>query len=220
MIEGVSGIEVCRRLRRRAVDRARADHHADRARRGERPHPRARDRRRRLCHQAVQPARAAGAGRRGAPPGAARRWPASSSLTATSKWTSKRIACAAAGKPVQLGPDRVPAAAPFHGASRAACSRANGCSTPSGRTIPTSTRAPSTSCPPAAQGAQRGRPPRPHPHRPLGRLFARRRRLSAVTKVKPCSSPSRRPSPSSTIRTHMEEWRESNDFGRRRRRRC
>ena len=36
--------------------RQRADHHADRARRGGRPHPRARDRRRRLRDQAVQPA--------------------------------------------------------------------------------------------------------------------------------------------------------------------
>ena len=34
------------------------------ARRGDRPHPRARDRRRRLCHQAVQPARAGGARQR------------------------------------------------------------------------------------------------------------------------------------------------------------
>ena len=46
MIEGVTGIEVCRRLRRKATDGARADHHADRARRGERPHSRPGNRRR------------------------------------------------------------------------------------------------------------------------------------------------------------------------------
>ena len=68
MIEGISGIEVCRRLRRRPTTAnvpiimltARGEE--------ERPHPRARDRRRRLCHQAVQPARAGRARRRGAAP--------------------------------------------------------------------------------------------------------------------------------------------------------
>ena len=54
-----------------ARDRQRADHHADRARRGGRPDPRPRDRRRRLCHQALLAARAGRPGARGAAPGAA-----------------------------------------------------------------------------------------------------------------------------------------------------
>ena len=76
MVEGLSGIEVCRRLRRDARDRERADHHAHRARRGGGPRARAGDRRRRLRHQAVLPARAGRPRRRGAaprPPGARRR---------------------------------------------------------------------------------------------------------------------------------------------------
>ena len=53
MLEGVSGIEVCRQLRRNPVDREHADHHADRARRGRGPDPRAGNRGRRLRDQAV-----------------------------------------------------------------------------------------------------------------------------------------------------------------------
>ncbi len=72
MIEGTSGIEVCRRLRRSKATAARADHHADSARSRRRPHSRARDRRRRLRHQTVQPARAdrPGLGRPAARPAA------------------------------------------------------------------------------------------------------------------------------------------------------
>ncbi len=53
MLPGLSGIELCRRLRARPDTQEPADHHADRARRGERAHPRAGDRRRRLRRQAV-----------------------------------------------------------------------------------------------------------------------------------------------------------------------
>ena len=53
MLPGLSGIELCRRLRARPETKAAADHHADRARRGERARARARDRRRRLHRQAV-----------------------------------------------------------------------------------------------------------------------------------------------------------------------
>ena len=66
MLPGIDGLEVCRRLR---DDRRRPGDHADRARRGDRPGRRARGRRRRLRHQAVQPARAGAAGRLGAAPG-------------------------------------------------------------------------------------------------------------------------------------------------------
>ena len=73
MLPGLSGIELCRRIRAQARDRAPADHHADGARRGGRPRPRPRDRRRRLRRQAVLGARAA---RPGARPAAPRRSPA------------------------------------------------------------------------------------------------------------------------------------------------
>ena len=53
MLPGIDGLEVCRRLRE---DARRADHHADRAGRRDRPGGRARARRRRLRDQAVQPA--------------------------------------------------------------------------------------------------------------------------------------------------------------------
>ena len=61
MLPGVSGIELCRRLRAKSRLAQRADPHADGARRGERPHPRAVDRRRRLRRQAVLAAGADGA---------------------------------------------------------------------------------------------------------------------------------------------------------------
>jgi hypothetical protein len=58
MLPKVSGIEVCRRLRGRPEKPQCADHHAHRARRGERPGAGPRYRRRRLCGQAVLGARA------------------------------------------------------------------------------------------------------------------------------------------------------------------
>ena len=57
----MDGLEVCRQLRRNI---RRADPVPVGARRGDRPHPRPGDRRRRLRHQAVQPARAGGARQR------------------------------------------------------------------------------------------------------------------------------------------------------------
>ena len=65
MLPGIDGLEVCRRMR---AGRRRPGDHADRARRGDRPGRRPGARRRRLRHQAVQPARAGAAGRVGAAP--------------------------------------------------------------------------------------------------------------------------------------------------------
>ena len=143
MIEGVSGIEVCRRLRRRSFDRACADHHAHRARRGGRPNPRARDGRRRLCDEAVQPARAPGARRGGAPAGSAGAGRRATRLCRYRNGRRLRIVSAAEAS-------RCSSARPSSDCSGtswnipAACFRASGCSTRSGRTIRTSTRAPST----------------------------------------------------------------------------
>ena len=53
MLPGLSGIELCRRLRARPETQEPADHHADRAWRGERAHPRAGDGCRSLRRQAV-----------------------------------------------------------------------------------------------------------------------------------------------------------------------
>ena len=49
-----------------------------------------------------------------------------------------------AGEPVHLGPDRIPPAAPFPASIPAACSRASSCSTASGGRMPRSRCAPST----------------------------------------------------------------------------
>ena len=71
-----AGNERPRRLQgaaRRRGDGRRADHHADGARRGGRPHTRSRAWRRRLRRQAVQPQRARGAGARRVAPIAAQR---------------------------------------------------------------------------------------------------------------------------------------------------
>ena len=67
MLPGLSGIELCRRLRAGRRPGA-ADHHADRARRGKRAGARPCDRRRRLRRQAVLAAGAAGAGQGPAAP--------------------------------------------------------------------------------------------------------------------------------------------------------
>ena len=73
MLPGLSGIELCRRLRARDETARAADPDADGARRGGRAHPRPCHRRRRLCRKAVLGAGADGA-REGAaaprPPGA------------------------------------------------------------------------------------------------------------------------------------------------------
>ena len=183
MIEGVTGIEVCRRLRRKGPTAARADHHADRARRGDGPHPRPGNRRRRLCHQALQPARAGGAGRRGAAPGAARLWPASSSTMPTSRWMWSRTGCAAPASRCSSG-------RPNSGCC-ATCSnipagsfRASGCSTRCGRTTRHRARTVDVHVR-RLRKAINAAAARHHPHRPLGRLRARRRGVITVTKVKP-----------------------------------
>ena len=128
-----------------AGDRQRADHHADRARRGERPDPRPRDRRRRLCHQAVQP---------------------------RASWSRGSARCCAGSGPALAG-ERLQLCRPRDGRGRpqgearrragrararpssgccatsssipAGSSRASGCSTRSGATTATSSCAPSTS---------------------------------------------------------------------------
>ena len=61
MLPGVSGIEICRRLRARMDTKLRPDPHADGARRGGRSHPRPLHRRRRLRREALLAARADGA---------------------------------------------------------------------------------------------------------------------------------------------------------------
>ena len=68
MLPGLSGIELCRRLRQSNADPQPADHHADGARRGGRQGARLRDRCRRLRGQAVLRQRAAGARRRAVAP--------------------------------------------------------------------------------------------------------------------------------------------------------
>ena len=91
MIANLSGIEVCRRLRPRApAHRQPADRHADRARRGGRPHPRPGDGRGRLYYQAVLTPRTGRPGPRRAAPAAARRCRAVRWTMPASSWTPRR----------------------------------------------------------------------------------------------------------------------------------
>ncbi len=143
MIEGVSGIEVCRRLRRKASTAhvpiimltARGEESG--------PHPRTRDRRGRLCHQAVQPARAARASRRGAASCAARAGGRAACLM-------REIEMDVTAHRVRRGASRCSSVRPnsacfaIFWSIPAESSRANGCSTRSGRTIPISMRGRST----------------------------------------------------------------------------
>ena len=100
----IDGIEVCRRIRKTA---RRADPHAHGARRGRRQDHRPRGRRRRLPHEAVQPARARGAREVGAPP-RRRRTARSSrrrcSRTATSPSTPAAVRSRVGEEEVQLAP--------------------------------------------------------------------------------------------------------------------
>ena len=88
MIEGISGIEVCRRLRRTPetanVPIIMLTGRGEEAR----PGARARDRRRRLCHQAVQPEGAGRAGPGGAAAGPAGAGGRAADASPTSRWTS------------------------------------------------------------------------------------------------------------------------------------
>ena len=104
MIESLPGIEVCRRLRRNPEIGERADHHADRARRGRGPHPRAGNRRRRLCHQAVQPARTGRARIGGAPPPAPRAGGRAADLCRHRDWTRSAHKVIRNGQTVAMGP--------------------------------------------------------------------------------------------------------------------
>ena len=91
-----------RRVPRTAAGRrGDADHHADRARPGSREGARPRARRRRLRHQAVQPARAARAHQGGAA-ARERRVRRVATGSATPKWTSRAAKFGAAGKPVDI----------------------------------------------------------------------------------------------------------------------
>jgi hypothetical protein len=170
MIEGISGIEVCRRLRRRRPPptcRSSCSPRAARRATGSA----ARDRRRRLCHQAVQPARAGRPRRRGAAPGpagAGRR----AARYADSRWTSPPTGCAAAAAG-PLGPTEFRLLRHFleHPGRVFSRERLLDAVWPHDeRHRAAHRRRPR---PPAAPGAQRRRPARPHPHRPLGRLSAR-----------------------------------------------
>ena len=96
MLPGLSGIELCRRIRAPARDRAPAGHHADGARRGGRPRPRPRDRRRRLHREAVLGARAPRPGRARCCGGRSRRMSRICSPRATSSSTARRTGSAAA----------------------------------------------------------------------------------------------------------------------------
>ena len=102
MLPGLSGIELCRRLRARPETSAAADHHADGARRGERARARARHRRRRLHRQAVL-----GAGAAGAREGLLRRASPERLATAARRRHRARPREAprrAPGRPIDLGP--------------------------------------------------------------------------------------------------------------------
>ena len=142
MLPGLSGIELCRRLRRRDDPAQRADPDADRARRGRRPRARPRHRRRRLRGEAVLGAGAGGAREGAAAPGGAeprRRHPARRRHRAQPH-RAPRHPPRARGPP---GPHRVQAARLLHGEHRAASCRASSCSTACGGAMPSSTGAPS-----------------------------------------------------------------------------
>ena len=104
MLPGMSGIELCRRLRARPRDRAAADHHADRARRGERARARPRDRRRRLHRQAVLGAGTARAHPRAAAPRAARERVASVLGAGDLELDREKKRVSRSGREVHLGP--------------------------------------------------------------------------------------------------------------------
>ena len=99
MLPGLSGIELCRRLRARPGHPAAPDHHADRARRGKRARPRPLDRRRRLHRQAVLGSGAAGAGRARCCAARRRSGSPTSCRLASSSSTARRSASRATATP-------------------------------------------------------------------------------------------------------------------------
>ena len=124
MLPGLSGIELCRRLRQAVTPPAPADHHADRARRGRRPGARLRHRRRRLRREAVLRARADGARQGAAAADAAaelRRRRADGRATSSS--TARPCRSRAAGATMHLGPTEY-RLLEFFMEARAGCCRA------------------------------------------------------------------------------------------------
>ena len=123
---GRAGLDAAGPVRHRALppaagaagDQAAADHHADRARRGERARARPGDRRRRLHRQAVLGAGAAGARARAAAPRAARAARRRADVSATSSSTARRSGSSRAGRADRSRADRVPPAGIPDGASR------------------------------------------------------------------------------------------------------
>ena len=104
MLPVMSGIEVCRQIRRRADDARPAGDHGDGAHRGPGRGARPEHRRRRLHHQAVQHGGAAGAHARAAAPVQRGADEGAADASTTSTWTSPRIGCSRNGRPVHLGP--------------------------------------------------------------------------------------------------------------------
>ena len=177
MIEGVSGIEVCRRLRRRSST-ANVPIMMLTARGEEvRSYPRTRDRRRRLRDQALQSARVGRPRRRGASPRSTRACRRATRLCGyrdgrrCASGSPRRAACSSR-------PHGVSPAQAFPGASRArlfarAPARRRVVARP-GHRRSYGRRA----CQASAPGAQTGRTVRSDPHRSVRRLFPRQRGLS------------------------------------------
>ena len=152
MLPQLSGLELCRRLRRRAGHRASADHHADRARRGAGPAARPRHRCRRLHHQAVLAGRADRAHPRRAAPGAPGLRRAAAELPRPAHGPRRRIgSSAASARSISARPSS--ACCATSSSIPAACSAAPSCSTGSGAPTSRSSCAPST--PPSAACAGR-----------------------------------------------------------------
>ena len=131
MLPTLSGIEVCRRIRRKPDARPAPHHHADGTRRGGGQGARPRRRRRRLRGQALLPGRASGAHPRDPAPHAARvrRRDAALRRPHDGPRRPQGHARRRAGPPRA---DRVPAAAPPDGASGPRVSRASSFSIRSG----------------------------------------------------------------------------------------
>ena len=144
MLPGLSGIELCRRLRARPETKAVADHHADRARRGERAGAGAGDRRRRLHRKAVLGAGTAGAGEG---PVAAREPRAARHRADLWRHRTRSRESAASRARAARSISARPSIACWNFSSSipAASSAASNCSTASGAATSISTSAPSTS---------------------------------------------------------------------------
>ena len=178
MIEGISGIEVCRRLRRRATTAnvpimmltARGEE-SDRIRGFETG---ADDYVTKPFSPRELVARV-GAVLRRVRPGACRR---AARLMPISRWTSPRIGFAAAGSTFRSARPNS-ACSSISSSIPAASSRASGCSTPCGRHDPDiDARTVDVHVRRLRQALNAGATAGPHPHRSVRRLFARQRGLS------------------------------------------